>query len=200
MRISASLLTAFLALSSSVAGCSSNTQQQHDSQASAVNSSDLDLGHQQNKTTMQSKIMQFATVWEDKPFRVGKAEQCMNWTREVLAAACGPKFRTLETDNPWDAHLLGDGDKLLPEHADSLASETLGKKIFSIEQLQQGDLVFLKNTYGNWTDGVITHIGIATGNGEYIHRMTSNKGIVKIQAIDPTEFDAGLRLSRDLCE
>lgn len=147
-----------------------------------------------------NKIIAAAMPWDNQPFRVGLAEQCMNWTREVLMAACGAKFKTLETDQPWDGHLLGEGDKLLPEHADSLASETLGIKVTEIKHLAPGDLVFLKNTYGNWAEGVITHVGIATGDGNYIHRMTSNKGMVKIQAIDADEFDAGLRLSPELCQ
>lgn len=146
------------------------------------------------------KIMDAAMPWNEKGFEVGKAEQCMNWTREVLVAACGSKFQSLESQSPWDKHLLGEGDVLLPEHADSLASEEFGQKITDIKELKPGDLVFLKNTYGNWTEGVITHVGIATGNGQYIHRMTSNKGIVKIQTIDPKEFDAGLRLNQELCQ
>ncbi|NVK26086.1 MAG: C40 family peptidase [Gammaproteobacteria bacterium] len=145
------------------------------------------------------KIIEAALPWNEQGYEIGKAEQCMNWTREVLVAACGAKFELLESQNPWDKHLLGKDDVLLPEHADSLASEEFGQKIERIASLQAGDLVFFKNTYGNWAEGVITHVGIATGNGEYIHRMTSNKGVVKIQKIDPSEFDAGLRLNDELC-
>jgi probable lipoprotein NlpC len=145
-------------------------------------------------------LLQQARPWAEQPFRVGQAEQCMNWTREVLVAACGARFHTLETDNPWDKHLLDADDALLPEHADSLAGDELGRKITRIDDLGAGDLVFLRNTYGNWAPGVITHVGIALGDGTYIHRMTSNQGLVKIEPIPVLDFDSGIRLRDDLCE
>ncbi|UTA48383.1 C40 family peptidase [Simiduia sp. 21SJ11W-1] len=153
-----------------------------------------------SKPTMGDKLVAAAKPWNEQPFRVGAAEQCMNWTREVLVAACGEKFHTLETQKPWDAHLLGPDDKLLPEHADSLAGDELGTRIDRIEDLQAGDLVFFKNTYGNWAEGVITHVGIALGDGNYIHRMTSHKGIVKTEPIPAADFASGIRLNSELCQ
>ena len=135
-----------------------------------------------------SSFMQAALDWKDKPYRVGQAEQCMNWTREVLVQACGAKFAMLETKTPWDLHLLGPKDALLPENVDSLADERFGQRIEQIADLNPGDIVFLKNTYGDWKPGVLTHVGIATGGGNYIHRMTSNQGIVRVQPIPPTEL------------
>ena len=145
------------------------------------------------------RLIAEALPWENREFRVGKAEQCMNWTREILVAACGEHFATLETQNPWDKHLLGPDDKLLPEHVDSLAADEFGQKITAIDALQPGDLVFLKNTYGDWAEGVLTHVGIALGEGRYIHRMTSNDGLVKINAIPAEDFDSGIRLKDSLC-
>lgn len=150
--------------------------------------------------SMASKVIAAAIPWDQREYRVGTAEQCMNWTREILVAACGSHFATLETQNPWDKHLLGAEDKLLPEHVDSLAADEFGEKISQIAELQAGDLVFLKNTYGNWADGVLTHVGIALGDGTYIHRMTSNDGIVKIQPIPTKDFDSGIRLKESLCQ
>lgn len=145
-------------------------------------------------------VVQQALNWKDKTFELGKAEQCMNWTRTVLQQACGAQFASLQTEKPWDLAQLGPDDVLLPEHADSLASEEFGQKITTIAQLQAGDLVFLQNTYGNWKPGVITHIGIATGNGQYIHRMTSNEGFVRVEPIPAADFHAGLRLDPMLCK
>ncbi|GAB3020527.1 C40 family peptidase [Bowmanella dokdonensis] len=144
-------------------------------------------------------IHQQSLQWLNKPYRVGEAEQCMNWTRKVLKAACGEQFASLETQTPWDKHLLGEDDQLLPEHADSLASEEFGIRLSRIEDLQPGDLVFLHNTYGNWAEGVITHVGIAVGEGQYIHRMTSNQGLVKIQPIPGQSFNGAIRLKAELC-
>ncbi|HEY8570264.1 NlpC/P60 family protein [Microbulbifer sp.] len=150
-------------------------------------------------SAMGQKLVATALPWENRPYRVGEAEQCMNWTREILAAACGEHFSTLETQKPWDAHLLGADDELLPEHVDSLAADEFGEKIESIRALQPGDLVFLKNTYGDWAEGVLTHVGIALGDGRYIHRMTSNHGLVKINQIPAEDFDSGIRLKDSLC-
>ncbi|MFI2810828.1 MULTISPECIES: NlpC/P60 family protein [Microbulbifer] len=148
---------------------------------------------------MASKVMAQALPWDNKEYRVGSAEQCMNWTREVLVAACGKHFATIETQEPWDGHLLGPDDELLPEHVDSLAADEFGEKIIRLEDLQAGDLVFLKNTYGDWAEGVLTHVGIALGDGSYIHRMTSNDGIVRIDPIPSGDFDSGIRLKESLC-
>ena len=152
-----------------------------------------------DQSTLGDRLVAVARTWQDQPYRVGSSEQCMNWTREILVQVCGAKFATLETQKPWDGHLLGPDDELLPEHVDSLAGDEFGEKIATIEQLQAGDLVFLKNTYGDWAPGVLTHVGIALGDGNYIHRMTSNKGLVKIEAIPAHEFDSGIRLKEALC-
>lgn len=146
------------------------------------------------------KIYQQSLNWQHQSYRVGEAEQCMNWTREVLKVACSEQFATLETQQPWDKHLLGESDKLLPEHADSLASEEFGQRINDIDALKPGDLVFLQNTYGDWAEGVITHVGIAAGDGQYIHRMTSNKGKVLIQPIPAESFNGAIRLDKTWCE
>ena len=73
-------------------------------------------------------------------------------------------------------------------------------QVIDPEKAAAGDLVFLQNTYGNWNKGVITHVGIATGDGNYIHRMTSNQGYVRIEPIPQADFQAGLRLKPELCQ
>ncbi|WP_394172969.1 NlpC/P60 family protein [Thalassotalea litorea] len=146
------------------------------------------------------KIINAAMPWENQYFRKDQMEQCMNWTREVLVQACGSEFAALETMDPWDKALLGAEDLLLPEHADSLASEEFGRRINRIDALLPGDIVFLKNTYGDWADGVITHVGIATGSGKYIHRGTVKTSLVLNQDIPKDKFVAGLRLDEALCK
>jgi hypothetical protein len=145
-------------------------------------------------------IMDAAKPWSEQGFRVGKSEECMNWTRIVMQTACGASFATKQTLKPWDSDVLSPEDKLAPDMADSLAGPEFGTKIMSLKEVQAGDLVFLKNTYGDWAPGVITHVGIAVGNGEYMHRMTSNKGIVKTQTIPSIDFAYGMRLDEKLCE
>jgi probable lipoprotein NlpC len=149
--------------------------------------------------TLSDKTLSVAFEWNEKVFNAGQAEQCMNWTRTVLSAACGDQFNRLQSQQPWDFHLLGENETVAPHHADSLASEEFGTRIHSVADTQPGDLVFLKNTYGDWQEEVITHVGIATGNGEYIHRMTSNKGVVKVQPIPVEDFSGAIRLDPTLC-
>lgn len=152
------------------------------------------------ENSAQSSIVAAAMPWQNQTFELGKAEQCMNWTRTVLQQACGAKFAAIQTEKPWDFAQLGPGDELKAEHADSLAGDEFGDKISSVDALQPGDLVFLQNTYGNWNKGVITHVGIATGDGNYIHRMTSNEGFVRIEPIPKADFHAGLRLKPEFCQ
>lgn len=167
--------------------------------AAVSKSEEASLASVASPALIGKRLVAEALPWENQEFRVGKAEQCMNWTREILVAACGEHFATLETQDPWDKHLLGPEDKLLPEHVDSLAADEFGQKITAIDALEPGDLVFLKNTYGDWAEGVLTHVGIALGDGRYIHRMTSNDGLVKINAIPAEDFDSGIRLKDSLC-
>lgn len=145
-------------------------------------------------------IIDAALTWQDKGYRIGKAEQCMNWTREVLVTACGEHFKTLQTFSPWDGHLLGENDELKVIHADSLAGDEFGEKITQLKNVQRGDLLFFKNTYGDWAEGVITHVGIALDNKRYIHRVTSNKGFVRTEAIPSNDFASALRLDKELCK
>lgn len=145
------------------------------------------------------RILTEAQKWIGKEFRSGQNAQCMNFVREILSNACSAQFRTLETKKPWDLSLLGAGDSLGKTYANSLASEEFGAKVSDISALKAGDLVFLRNTYGSWAKGVITHIGIATGNGaEYVDRSTSSAPVSK-RAFDKDLFVGGLRLKSDLC-
>ncbi|MFV8781498.1 hypothetical protein ACNKU7_03655 [Microbulbifer sp. SA54] len=186
-------LFAVLAMQLSVTACG-------DSAPATASESSSESRASQPEQSLADKLVREALPWENREYRLGKAEQCMNWTREVLVAACGGHFASLETKTPWDQHLLGPGDELLPEHVDSLAGDEFGEKVHTVAALIPGDLVFLKNTYGDWADGVLTHVGIALGDGRYIHRMTSNEGLVKINKIPVEDFDSGIRLKDALCQ
>ncbi|WP_255463301.1 NlpC/P60 family protein [Microbulbifer sp. YPW1] len=193
-------LSLFISTFLSLAGCSESSQPEGDSYSLETSPTAVIETPAASPVAMGERLVAEALPWENREYRVGTAEQCMNWTREILVAACGPHFATLETRNPWDKHLLGADDELLPEHVDSLAADEFGQKIATIDALQPGDLVFLKNTYGDWAEGVLTHVGIALGDGRYIHRMTSNDGLVKINTIPSEDFDSGIRLKDSLCQ
>ena len=46
--------------------------------------------------------------------------------------------------------------------------------------LQPGDTVYYTNTYGNWPDGTVTHVGVYDGNGSVIHHGTNDVGTSRI--------------------
>ena len=110
-------------------------------------------------------------AWVGKEFRAGQKEQCCYFVREVLnEAGLSPGV----TKSPSDKYLpTGEG------YANSLAGDDIGKKI-SRKDLLPGDLVFFKNTYGEYPEGTITHIGIYTGDGYFVHRSTSAKPVEKL--------------------
>lgn len=79
-----------------------------------------------------------------------------------------------------------------------MASEEFGSRISRIEDLRVGDLVFIRNTIPGWKEGVITHIGIASGNGQMIDRYNKHSPI-GINWIPKDKFVGGIRLRPDLC-
>lgn len=112
-------------------------------------------------------------VNEDEVFNPAVPAQCCIFARRVFKD-CGIKLGI--TKNPSDKigppkYPLGEG------HSNSLAGNDIGEKLL-FKNLQPGDLVFFKNTYGDWPEGTITHIGIYTGAGYFVHRPTKS-GTVK---------------------
>ena len=57
-----------------------------------------------------------------------------------------------------------------------------GTIILNTNDIQKGDLVFFTNTYG--TSKLVTHAGICTGNGNFIH-TSSSKGVMISKLNDP---------------
>lgn len=142
-----------------------------------------------------ARIFAKAQAWVGKSFAAGSSSQTMYFVRKVLAEACGSHFNTLLVKPAWDSHLVGDpsGYGL----ADSLAGEQAGRKL-TYGELKAGDLVFLKNTFGSFANGVITMVGIATGDGKtHIYRGSSPN--IKRAEIDGPKFAGGLRIKPELC-
>ena len=72
------------------------------------------------------------------------------------------------------------GIKTVPRIAQDFAR--LGYVIMNINDLKKGDLVFFTGTYS--TSKLITHAGICTGNGSFIH-TSSSKGVIISKINDP---------------
>lgn len=146
-----------------------------------------------------TRIHSVARAWVGKHFHKGEPAQAVTFVREVLKKACGPRFERLQTQRPWDFSLLGVEEELAPWFADSLAGDEIGPRIRRLADVRAGDLVFLRNTYGHWPKGVITHVGIAgTVNGTFIDRPTSASP-VRLAAIPRALFVGAVRVQSRLC-
>lgn len=111
-------------------------------------------------------IAREARKWDGIDFRPGVREQCCNWVRAVLEHVRHP-YAARVTKEPLDGHWTGSS------LASSLAGRDLGNAITKFDALEPGDLVFWNDTYATgFPAGTITHIGIALGPDEFIHRNT----------------------------
>jgi tetratricopeptide (TPR) repeat protein len=121
------------------------------------------------KFLLRQKIMNIAREWVGKHFNEGQIEQCCYFVRHVFSI--GGKELPV-TKNPSDNFFPTD-----ESYANSLAGDEVGIKIEKISDLIEGDLIFFRNTYGEWPSGTITHVAIYAGGGEFIHRSTSSEPV-----------------------
>lgn len=94
---------------------------------------------------------------------------CMGGTTEKCMDCSGLLFRVFST------HGI-----MLPHSSEEQAR--YGKIVSDAGRLRPGDLVFFVRTYT--TEQFITHSGIYTGNGRFIHASSSN-GVVETSISDP---------------
>lgn len=132
-------------------------------------------------------LVEIARKWVGVEFRHGQREQCMAFVRQVLAEAVHP-MENYVTKKPVDKLPTG---LLL---ASSLAGSDCGQVITSRSALQPDDIIFLANTYGTYPPGTITHVGIYSGEGKYIHRSTFLQP-VKEAEVPFDLFRCGVRLN-----
>lgn len=107
-----------------------------------------------------------ALTWAGKDFNPGVSAQCAFFVHEVL--------RQKGIDIPAPSGLSWDG---LRGGSEGLAAmffhDDVGVRI-PVGHQQPGDLVAFANTYGDFPQGAITHIGIWVGNGKMIDRPTAS--------------------------
>jgi probable lipoprotein NlpC len=114
------------------------------------------------------RVVEVAKSWVGRDFNPGVEAQCAPFVRHVFAEAGVPVGNAA---HPTDAHLLYASDGLSPNFANSFAGDDVGIRV-SLSEAQPGDIVMFKNTYGNWREGVLTHVGIYVGNGMMVDRST----------------------------
>lgn len=142
-----------------------------------------------------ARIAGKAQEWVGKPFAPDGTAQSMYFVRKILTEVCGGHFSSLLVKPAWDSALVGDPYDV--GAANSLAGEQAGSRV-AFGDLQAGDLVFLKNTFGSQRNGAITAVGIATGAGATIVfrglRPTVQRG-----SMGEAKFAGGLRIHPQLC-
>lgn len=135
--------------------------------------------------SINSRIVRSALAWAGKDFAPGEKEQCANFVREVLSSV---GLSVGVTQEPID-HF-----KSNPSLANSFFGSDIGQLVYSVNELQPGDIVAFGGTYGGYSPSDITHVAIYVGDGLIVDRPTSSKPVQK-RGIDTfTHFVAGVRL------
>jgi putative chitinase len=95
---------------------------------------------------------------------------CASWVRMVLGMAGHPSQHKLTQKGDLDPEKKPWGK----DFAASFAGTDMGQVMNSIGQLQGGDIVLQKNTFGNYPKGAITHVSIASDqSGKILHQSTT---------------------------
>jgi hypothetical protein len=130
-------------------------------------------------------IVEKAKSWVGKSFKPGQTARCADFVRSVLD---GVGVKPGISSQPIDKETPS------PETANSFFGPDLGKVKKSKEELLPGDLVAFGGTYGGYSPGTITHVGIYIGDGRMVDRPTANEP-VKERSIDTFQhFVAGVEL------
>lgn len=133
------------------------------------------------------EIVRIAKGWQDKYYKPGETKQCASFVRSVFRQA-GVNLPV--SRNPIDASVRGNANS--PAMAQSLCGSDVGTLIKDKSQLKLGDIVAFYNTYGNFPEGSITHVGIYVGGGMMIDRSTTSKP-VQYRSINTFRFAVGVR-------
>lgn len=113
---------------------------------------------------------------------------CASWVRMVLGMAGHPAANKTTKLSDLDSEKGYNGLNF----AGSFAGSDMGKVINSQSELQPGDIVLHKNTYGNFKPGSVTHVSIASEKkGKIYHQPTSGRSPNETSIWN---FKAGIRL------
>lgn len=118
------------------------------------------------------RVLNRARAWVGRDFKPGESERCADFVRNILTEAKVEGVGV--TNKPWDVGKQPNNGELM---ARSFFGSDIGKVMTDQNQLLPGDLIGLTNTYGSFPTGAITHVGIYTGNGEFIDRSTRSEPV-----------------------
>jgi cell wall-associated NlpC family hydrolase len=119
-------------------------------------------------------------------YKMGESARCADWVRFVYEKS---GYKLPVSKKPIDSQ-----QPVNPETANSLIGEDIGVVIKDPDYLRPGDIVSWANTYGNWTEGTITHVGIYLGKGVVADRPTKHGTVLKRKLWEVKgDFVAGVR-------
>lgn len=125
-------------------------------------------GMQERRAVIAQANSMVGTYW-----RRGETCQCANFVRYVFDRChCPLGVAAVPSDNA----LLPFGSPIGASYADSFAGDDVGEKI-KRDALQGGDIVMFRNTYGDFPEGVITHVGIMVSSDSFVHRPTADRPV-----------------------
>ncbi|MEM8610698.1 MAG: tape measure protein [Cyanobacteria bacterium P01_H01_bin.105] len=122
-----------------------------------------------------SRVVAEAERWDGQNFREGVFAQCAFFVREVFENAGINLGVSADRNSSGDprAGQLGEG------MAASFFGNDLGTVGFASDptQIPSGAVVGFTNTYGNFEEGAITHVGVSTGGGQMVDRSTRSRPV-----------------------
>lgn len=131
------------------------------------------------------KFLAKAESWVGRQFHPGQLAQCAYFVRQVLDEAGLDSERV--TTKPMDGNPTGLG------MANGWGQD-MGTLVKDPALLKAGDIVMFGGTYGGYPPTDITHVGIADGQGNVIHRPTSEAPVKRTPVSDYAHFVGAVRL------
>ena len=119
---------------------------------------------------------QAAKSWVGRSFRPGVVEQCAAFVRHCFSDA-NIELPVAKRPADW---AVTSGLPQGPGYANSLSGDEVGIYV-AAAHLQAGDIVLFRNTYGNYPEGAITHVGISVGNGAFVPRPTADRPVEQVE-------------------
>ena len=120
--------------------------------------------------SVASEVVNLAEQWDGQHFNEGVFAQCAYFVREV--------FKQAGIELGVSADTMSSGDPRAGELGAGFASSLIGSDIGQVGRtsdpnaIPAGAIVGFTNTYGNFEQGAITHVGVSTGDGQMVDRST----------------------------
>lgn len=115
-------------------------------------------------------VMMVLSGWVGREFKPGVPAQCAAFTRSAWKEA---GFPLPITSSPSDVY-----KETGPDMANSFAGNEIGP-VVEIRDVRAGDVVMFSNTYGDYPEGTITHVGTCVGSNMMVDRPTSSHPVMK---------------------